>query len=162
MEERKIIELLKNVDNELAIKKQPLKLIIVGYSAVILSGLANRGTEDLDALENSQSRLLLKHGIHVMPAHFFHFHPDYEKRLLPLNHEKFDCLSPYYLSLQDVFLLKMDAGREKDMQDLLFFIQNGSVSKDDMDKLFLEWNVFWYDGNVEMAELYSSLWGEAR
>lgn len=61
MEKEAILNILSKLDQELASKREKMTLIIVGYSTVSLTGLDERGTEDIDALKTRNSRLLYKH-----------------------------------------------------------------------------------------------------
>ncbi len=67
MDKSRILSVLQNIDQDLALLGQQISLIIVGYSAVILSGAAHRGTEDIDVLETRPIRLMMRHGLHCMP-----------------------------------------------------------------------------------------------
>lgn len=159
MNQEDILQILVKLDRELTQRDQEMTLIIVGYSAVILAGLHDRGTEDIDALETGNSRLLYKFGLHLLPEHYLHFHPNYRERLQPI-HASFTNLHAYYLHLLDLCLVKLDAGREKDIRDLKYFIEHGFVRRRDLDPLFEEWKRHWYPDFEDIRELYERLWRE--
>jgi len=69
-------------------------------------------------------------------------------------------LRPFYLDAHDLFLLKLDAGRPKDLQDIRDMIRSGLVDKTVMDALFHEWKSRWYPAWNEIDRIYESLWEE--
>lgn len=94
--------------------------ILVGGSALILLGYVSRATHDIDLLQTPRELpdLLEKYDMNTnVSAHMDNFPDDYGERLqkLELPTQKIDF---YTLSLEDLVISKLAAGRGKDMQDI--------------------------------------------
>jgi len=89
----------------------------------------------------------------------FSFHPNYASRLIrvfaDLRH-----LSVYRLDNHDLFLLKMDSARPKDLSDMYFMIRRNLVNKSECDRLFYEWVEQMYGGDPHLKERYENIWRE--
>ena len=100
--------------------KEKFYCIIVGGSALMLLGYINRATHDIDSIECHQNLLSLieKYDINMqVRAHLDCFPEDYSERLkkLDLPTKKIDY---YTLSLEDLVISKILAGRKTDMFDI--------------------------------------------
>lgn len=94
--------------------------ILVGGSALILLGYIARATHDIDILETPREllQLLDKYDMNInVSAHMDNFPDDYRERVrkLELPTQKIDF---YTLSLEDLVVSKLAAGRGKDLQDI--------------------------------------------
>lgn len=94
--------------------------ILVGGSALILLGYISRATHDIDLLQTPRELLALleKYDMNTnVSAHMDNFPDDYGERLhkLELPTQKIDF---YTLSLEDLVVSKLAAGRGKDLQDI--------------------------------------------
>lgn len=94
--------------------------ILVGGSALILMGYISRATHDIDLLRvpAELQGLLAKYDMNSnVSAHMDNFPDDYPDRVhkLDLDTEKIDF---YTLSLEDLVVSKLAAGRERDVRDI--------------------------------------------
>lgn len=94
--------------------------ILVGGSALILLGYISRATHDIDVLRTPPEllSLLAKYDMNNnVSAHMDNFPDDYLDRVrkLDLPTQKIDF---YTLSLEDLVISKLAAGREKDLFDV--------------------------------------------
>jgi hypothetical protein len=135
-----------------------LNLSIVGYSAIVMANLNNRGSNDIDVMYDRFSTVLRQHGLEVFSESYFHFHPQYSSRLT-LIEAGFTHLVAYNTDPHDIFLLKLNAFREKDKSDLRYMIDNQVVQLGLLDQLFMEWNRHWFHDNIEIAANYSLVRG---
>ena len=153
-----IIAVLKEVDSVLQMRNEQLTVCIVGYSAIVMANLNNRGSNDIDVMYNRFSTVLRQRGLEVFDESYFHFHPTYQTRLHPIE-AGFSNLLASYADPHDIFLLKLNAFREKDKSDLLYLVQQQLVDVKLLDLLFKEWNIHWFDNNQEIANNYASVRG---
>lgn len=99
---------------------EKLYCIIVGGSALMLLGYINRATHDIDSIEchHKLFGLIEKYDINMqVRAHLDCFPEDYAERIkrLDLPTKKIDY---YTLSLEDLVISKLLAGRSTDMFDI--------------------------------------------
>jgi hypothetical protein len=153
-----IIAVLLEVDSDLRSRNEQLTLSIVGYSAIVMAMLNNRGSNDIDVMYDRFSTVLRQHGLEVFSESYFHFHPQYKIRLTLIEAE-FSHLVAYYTDPHDIFLLKLNAFREKDKSDLRYMIENRVVQLQLLDQLFVEWNHHWFHDSLEIAENYKQVRG---
>jgi hypothetical protein len=153
-----ILAVLKEVDSDLRERNEQLTLSIVGYSAIVMANQNNRGSNDIDVMYSRFSTVLRQHGLEVFDEGYFHFHPQYKSRLT-LIEAGFTHLTAYYTDPHDIFLLKLNAFREKDKIDLQYMIENEVVQLPLLDQLFREWNHHWFHDNLEIMNHYSQVRG---
>lgn len=151
-----IIAVLTEVDSNLKQRNEKLTIFIVGYSAIVMDNNNNRGSNDIDVIYDRFSTVLRQQGLEVFNEGYFHFHPNYKSRLKPVD-EGFTHLSVFYTDPHDIFLLKLDAFREKDKSDLRYMIEHHIVDLKELDQLFIEWNKHWYESNPEVAKNYAKV-----
>lgn len=100
---------------------EKLYCIIVGGSALMLLGYVNRVTHDIDSIQCHDKLLCLidKYDINMqVRAHIDCFPEDYENRIqkLDIPTKKIDY---YTLSLEDLVISKLIAGRSTDIFDII-------------------------------------------
>ncbi len=105
---------------------EPAKLEVGGSSALILSNLLRRGTEDIDVVNQVPGSVRTKHDLlnrlslnyGLMLTHFqSHYLPGgFENRLHYFD--RFRLLDVYLVDALDIFVGKLCSRREKDMNDL--------------------------------------------
>lgn len=98
-----------------------LSCVLVGGSALILLGYISRATHDIDILKIPPELLTLlsKYDMNNnVSAHMDNFPDDYQDRIQKLNlpTHKIDFFT---LSLEDLVVSKLAAGREKDLADIV-------------------------------------------
>ena len=108
-------QVMKKIDDE-----ERFYCIIVGGSALLLLGYVNRATHDIDSIDchHKLVGLIEKYDINMqVRAHLDYFPEDYAERInrLDLPTKKIDY---YTLSLEDLVISKLLAGRSTDMFDI--------------------------------------------
>jgi hypothetical protein len=97
------------------------RCIIVGGSALILMGYSERATHDIDLINyypNEIKDLLIKYDINSNASTYIeNFPEDYNERIQPviIPTKKIDF---YTISLEDLIISKLNAGRNKDINDI--------------------------------------------
>lgn len=95
--------------------------VIVGGGALILMGFTVRVTHDIDVLEYAPKRLqdlMEQHDINAaVRAYSDCFPPEFEKRAVPLPIQT-RKIRFFTLSLEDLVISKLCAGREQDIRDI--------------------------------------------
>ena len=118
-----MIQRLKDLDEEASLtfdSFQRLHLILVGGGALVLMKLIPRGTHDMDAIEVSSQlqNMLEKYDINTrVQAYYGNFPYNFEDRLTPINIDG-KILDVFVLSLEDIVVAKLYAGRPNDIADL--------------------------------------------
>jgi hypothetical protein len=153
-----IIAVLLEVDSDLRKRDEKLTLTLIGYSAIVMTSLNNRGSNDIDVIYDRFSTVLRQRGLEVFSESYFHFHPAYKSRV-HLIEAGFTHLAAYSTDPHDIFLLKLNAFREKDKSDLRYMIENQLVQLELLDQLFREWNLHWFHDNQEIEENYTQVRG---
>lgn len=124
MNKQEVYERLLQLDEEASLMfddNDKYFCVIVGGTALLLLGYISRATNDIDALEckpNKLLELLLPYDINTqVRAHIDCFPEDYRDRLVsvPIKTRKIEY---YTLSLEDLVISKLLAGRSKDTFDL--------------------------------------------
>ncbi len=124
MNQKDIMNRLDKMDMEAFVTindPQMYQMVIVGGSGLVLLGMINRSTQDIDAIEASSAihHLLQKYDANLRVSTFInHFPYNYEDRLhrLPVGGRK---IIFYTASLEDIVIAKLYSAREKDRQDII-------------------------------------------
>lgn len=138
-----IIERLKQLDKDMALIDTTdtfYSCIIVGGSALVLMDKIYRSTHDIDSIASSDKLkpLLDAYNINMnVKAYVLNFPDDYINRLVPVDIET-KKVKFYTVSTEDVVVSKLNAARDKDIED----IENDNITKnlnwDLLDKLIDE------------------------
>lgn len=119
-----IDRLLKlDLDADLLFEEEPnhFDIYLVGGGALILQSFIPRSTHNIDTINvknNSLSELMEKYDINANSnAYLDCFANDYQSRAVKLNLGT-KVIDYYTLSLEDVVISKIAAGREKDIEDI--------------------------------------------
>ena len=137
MKTNELYDRLLMLDEEAALRYDDCErfyCIIVGGSALLLLGYVNRATHDIDSIDchHKLIGLIEKYDINMqVRAHLDCFPEDYADRLCKLDipTKKIDY---YTLSLEDLLISKLLAGRSTDMFD----IRSDEIIRDlDFEKL---------------------------
>jgi hypothetical protein len=155
MDHQAIIEWLKELDEALTNDLVTMELVVVGYSSLVLLQLENRGTMDIDLLETQPLKYFKKYSslVQLLPEHYFSFHPSYRERLHELS-QNFQSLNVFVLDPYDLALLKIDAARPKDLDDICDLIHHGHVELDRLESLFREWKTMRYPNDPTPEEFW--------
>lgn len=125
MQQNELIERLRSLDRDVYLQKFNDKIkyecYIVGGGAMLLLGLIPRATMDIDVIRCTSKTL-----IELMPnydinmnvtAYLGCFADDYCNRAIKLNLDT-KVIDFYVLSLEDLVVSKLAAGRTKDLKDI--------------------------------------------
>lgn len=97
------------------------RCVIVGGGALVLMNFFTRVTHDIDVLDYAPRQLrelMERHDINAsVQAHNDCFPPEFEKRIVPLDIGA-RKIKFFTLSLEDLVISKLCAGREKDIRDI--------------------------------------------
>lgn len=153
-----IVSVLKEIDKELQQDDVRMEIVVVGYSAIVLQSNHSRGTIDIDVIEASPVSYLRKRGLQLFPEHFFHLLDSYRERLIRID-EGFSHLTVNTLHPCDIALLKIDAGRPKDINDIIGLIRQNIIHLNELEPLFWEWKRRFYDSDESVVNVLNEIKG---
>ena len=124
MNQKDILERLDKMDMEAFVTldtPEMYQMIVVGGSGLVLLGVLNRATNDIDALEASPGiwHLLSRYDANLRVSTYINNFPyNFEDRLkrIPVGGRK---IIFYTASLEDIVIAKLYSNRDTDRQDLI-------------------------------------------
>ncbi len=140
---------LKLMNQELAASNIKLEVILIGGAAMILG--------NIDALEIKASRMLYKYGISQYDEHYLTLLADYKERVVPITRITFSHIQLYSLGMIDLFLSKLNAGRNKDREDCRLMLQEGLLLPSEIEAYYLKWKSIHYPNSQEVDDFYQSI-----
>lgn len=124
MDRAELVERLRRLDEDAYLQFDDdvdYQCVIVGGGALILMGFSVRATHDIDVLDYAPKRLqdlMERHDINAsVRAYNDCFPPEFEKRAVPLPIPT-RKIRYFTLSLEDLVLSKLCAGRAQDIRDI--------------------------------------------
>lgn len=147
-----ILRLFEAVDKDL-IGQPPIDVYVVGYSAIVLAGNNNRGSNDVDIIPSRFSRVFAAHGLEVFSEHYFYLPADYKSRAKEVD-GKYESLAVRYVDPHDIWFTKLAAFRSKDKVDMIQMIREGVVDPEVLDAMFPTWNRHWFNNSPELESNY--------
>lgn len=146
------------INQELVEMGTTINVVLIGGAAMILGGnVSHKLTFDIDALENKASKLLYKYGISQYDEYYLTLLPDYKDRLVPITRITFSNIKLFSLGMVDLFLTKINAGRNKDKEDCRMLIQEGAVSVSEVDRYYRIWKNKYYPDSSEIHNFYMDI-----
>lgn len=97
-----------------------IKLNLIGGTALLFHRIVGISTVDIDVANKLKEDVkeVCEPFISDEASYVATLAKNYEQRLVPYHADEFDCLDVYLLSIEDLIISKLGAGRFKDFEDL--------------------------------------------
>lgn len=143
-------------DQPVVAGQSAIEVYVVGYSAIVLAGKNNRGSNDIDIIPSRFSRVFAEQGIEVFDEHYFYFPQGYQSRAVEVE-RRYRHLIVKYVDAHDIWFTKLAAFRSKDIVDMKQWLKDGVVEPHRLDAMFEDWNQYWFKGSEEIAANYAEV-----